>query len=103
VVVGESAVTAAPFFSSAGRPSQPFWGPQQDNKLVLWESLDEEEQANCWNALEQKKRWVVWCRANPGKMGRGRQAFKQCGRGERVQSRLVKQLGRDIRISVIQG
>jgi hypothetical protein len=61
VVVGESAVTVAPFFSSAGRPSQPFWGPQQGNKLVLWESLDEEEQARCWKVLEQEKGWIVWC------------------------------------------
>ena len=80
MVVGESTVTAAPFFASAGRPSQPFWGPQQGNKLVLWESLDEEEQATCWKVLEQEKGWVVWCRANPGKMDKGRQAFKQCGR-----------------------
>ena len=47
---------------------------------MLWESLDEEEQATCWKVLEQKKGWVVWCRANPGKMDKGRQAFKQCGR-----------------------
>jgi hypothetical protein len=71
VAVGELAVTAAPFFASAGRPSQPFWGPQQSNKLVLWESLDEEEQAKCWKVLEQEKGWVVWCRANPGKMDKG--------------------------------
>jgi hypothetical protein len=61
VVVGESAVTAAPFFASAGSPSQPFWGPQQGSKLVLWESLDEEEQVKCWKVLEQEKGWVVWC------------------------------------------
>jgi hypothetical protein len=73
-------VTAAPFFASAGRPSQPFWGPQQGNKLVLWESLDEEEQVNRWKVLEQEKGWVVWCRANPGKMDKGKQAFKKCGR-----------------------
>ena len=74
--VGESAVTAAPFFASAGRPSQPFWGPQQGNKLVLWESLDEEEQATCWKVLEQEKGWVVWCRANPGKIDKEKQAFR---------------------------
>jgi hypothetical protein len=79
VVVGELAVTAAPFFASVGRPSQPFWGPQQGNKLVLWESVDEEEQVNCWKVLEQEKGWVVWCRANPGKMDKGQQAFKKFG------------------------
>jgi hypothetical protein len=61
VVVGEPAVTAAHFFDSAGRPSHPFWGPKQGNKLVLWESLDEEEQVKCWKVLEQEKGWVVWC------------------------------------------
>jgi hypothetical protein len=25
-------------FESAGRPSNFFWGPQQGNKLILWES-----------------------------------------------------------------
>jgi len=79
MVVGESAVTVAPFFASAGRPSQPFWGPQQGNKLVLWESLDEEEQARCWSARTGKRMDCV-VRANPGKMDKGRQAFKQCGR-----------------------
>jgi hypothetical protein len=29
VVVGESTITAAPFFEGAGRPSKSFWGPQQ--------------------------------------------------------------------------
>jgi hypothetical protein len=52
-------VTAAHFFDSAGRPSHPFWGPKQGNKLVLWESLDEEEQVKCWKVLEQEKGWVV--------------------------------------------
>ena len=29
VLVGESMITAAPFFEGAGRPSKPYWGPQQ--------------------------------------------------------------------------
>jgi hypothetical protein len=29
VVIGRSAATASSFFDSAGRPSQPLWGPQQ--------------------------------------------------------------------------
>jgi hypothetical protein len=44
MVVGESAVTAASFFESAGRPSKPFGGAQQGNKLIFWEK-DKGEQA----------------------------------------------------------
>jgi hypothetical protein len=44
-------VTVAPFFDSAGRPSQLFWGPQQGNKLALWESISEEEKVECWDLL----------------------------------------------------
>ena len=66
MVIGESAMKAAPFFESAGRPSQPFWGPQQGNKLVLWESLSEEK-VKCWEILQQEKGWTIWCRAQPGK------------------------------------
>jgi hypothetical protein len=78
--IGESAVTAAPFFDSAGRPPQPFWGPQQGNKLVLWESLNEEEKVKCWELLQQEKGWAVWCRANPGKKDKGEQEFRKYGR-----------------------
>ena len=40
VMVGESAITCAPFFQSAGLPSKKNWGPQQGNKVILWESLN---------------------------------------------------------------
>jgi hypothetical protein len=42
----------------------------------LWESLDEEEQVQCWKMLEQEKGWVVWCRANPGTIDKEKQAFR---------------------------
>jgi len=44
VVIGESRLTAAPFFEGAGRPSGPFWGPQQERRVILWESLSLEDQ-----------------------------------------------------------
>ena len=44
VVIGESRLTAAPFFEGAGRPSVPFWGPQQGWRVILWESLSSEDQ-----------------------------------------------------------
>ena len=36
VVVGESAVTAAPFFESVGGPSKPFGGPHEGSKSVRY-------------------------------------------------------------------
>jgi len=51
VVVGESTITAAPFFEGAGRPSEPFWGPQQGRKVILWESLSPEDQEKCLTEL----------------------------------------------------
>jgi hypothetical protein len=44
--------------------------------IKLWESLDKEEQVQCWKMLEQEKGWVVWCRANPGKIDKEKQAFR---------------------------
>ena len=51
VVIGESRLTAAPFFEGAGRPSGPFWGPQQGRRVILWESLSPEDQQKCLNDL----------------------------------------------------
>jgi hypothetical protein len=39
---GESAVTAPPFFLSAGRGTTRFWGTEQGPTIFLWESLGEE-------------------------------------------------------------
>ena len=51
VVIGESRLTAAPFFEGAGRPSGPFCGPQQGLRVILWESLSSEDQQKCLNEL----------------------------------------------------
>jgi hypothetical protein len=39
---GESAVTAPPFFPSAGRGATRFWGKKQGPTIFLWQSLGEE-------------------------------------------------------------
>ena len=57
VVIGESRLTAAPFFEGAGRPSVPFWGPQQGRRVILWESLSPEDQQKCLNDLQDNKEW----------------------------------------------
>jgi hypothetical protein len=63
VVIGESRLTAAPFFEGAGRPSGPFWGPQQGRRVILWESLSREDQQKCLNDLQDDTDWVIWCKA----------------------------------------
>ena len=65
VLVGESMITAAPFFEGAGRPSKPYWGPQQGRRVILWESLSPESQQKCLTELQNDEEWVVWCKANP--------------------------------------
>jgi hypothetical protein len=45
VLIGESMITAAPFFEGEGRPSNPYWGPQQGRRVILWESS---MRHSCW-------------------------------------------------------
>jgi hypothetical protein len=52
VLIGESMVTAAPFFEGAERPSKPYWGPQQGRRVILWESLSLESQQECLMELQ---------------------------------------------------
>ena len=65
VLIGESTVTAAPFFEGAGRPSKPYWGPQQGRRVILWESLSLEGQQECLTELQNDAEWVIWCKAKP--------------------------------------
>ncbi len=59
---GESAVTAPPFFPSAGRGTTKFWGKKQGPTVFLWESLDEGGREECERAIRTHKDWVVWSR-----------------------------------------
>jgi hypothetical protein len=64
VIVGESTVTAAPFFEGAGRPSRPYWGPQQGRRVILWESLAAEDQKKFLTELQNDTEWVILCKAS---------------------------------------
>jgi len=44
---GESAVTALPFFPSAGRGTTRFWGKEQGPTVFLWEGLSEGGRKEC--------------------------------------------------------
>jgi hypothetical protein len=78
VVVGESTITASPFFEGAGRPSKPFWGPQQGRKVILWEGLSPEDQEKCLTELQSDRHWVIWCKAKPKDMAT--QLFREYGK-----------------------
>ena len=56
---GESAVTAPPFFLSAGRGTTRFWGKEQGPTVFLWESLGEEGREECEKAIRKHRDWVV--------------------------------------------
>ena len=78
VLVGESMITAAPFFEGAGRPSKPYWGPQQGRRVILWESLSPEGQQKCLTELQNDEEWVIWCKVNP--KDKTTHAFREYGR-----------------------
>jgi hypothetical protein len=88
VLVGESMITAAPLFEGEGRPSKPYWGPQQGRRVILWESLSPEIQQKCLTELQNDEEWVIWCKANP--KDRATQAFREYGKcifeGKRAKS-----------------
>ena len=81
VVIGESTITAAPFFEGAGRPSRSFWGPQQGRKVILWESLSQDDQ-QCLVEFRDDTNWVIWCKDKPKNMATQvlTQTFREHGR-----------------------
>ena len=76
MLIGESAVSAEPFFASAGRPEKPFWGPQTGPKLILWDSINDRGKDG---VREDDASWIVWCRAESKKTSKGGPNFKQHG------------------------
>ena len=82
VVIGESRLTAAPFFEGAGRLSVPFssWGPQQGQRVILWESLSSEDQQKCLNELRDDTKWVLLFCTKGGRNKRGQRSKKHGSR-----------------------
>jgi hypothetical protein len=76
----ESAVTAPPFFPSAGRGATRFWGKEQGPTIFLWESLGEEGREECERAIHTHRDWVVWSRARPMKGGGTLRGFEHVGK-----------------------
>ena len=64
---GESAVTAPPFFPTAGRGTTRFWGTEQGPTVFLWEGLGEAGREECERVIRAHRDLVVWSRARPMK------------------------------------
>ena len=64
---GETAVTAAPFFESAGRGDTTFWGDSQGPTVFLWESLDANGRRECEQVMDTRQDWIVWSRTRPSR------------------------------------
>jgi hypothetical protein len=77
---GESAVTAPPFFPSAGRGTTRFWGNEHGPTVFLWEGLGEEGREECERVIRTHRDWVVWSRARPMKGDRTPRGFKHAGK-----------------------
>jgi hypothetical protein len=77
---GESAVSAPPFFPSAGRGTTRFWGKRQGPTIFLWESLGEKGRKECERVIRTHRDWVVWSRARPMKGDGTLRGFEHVGK-----------------------
>ena len=62
---GATMVTAAPFFDVAGRGGIPFWGQTAGPEVVLWDTLDANEQQD-WKQMRAKHDDYIIVRRKPG-------------------------------------
>ena len=62
-IEGEAAMSAPPFFQSAGRGDLLFWGKKEGPTVVIWESLSEQEKKSWLEEANTMHDWVVWCKS----------------------------------------
>jgi len=62
-IEGEAAISAPPFFQSAGRGDLLFWGKKEGPTVVIWESLSEQEKKSWLEESSTIHDWVVWCKS----------------------------------------
>jgi len=65
-IEGEAAMSAPPFFQSAGRGDLLFWGKKEGPTVVIWESLSEQEKEIWLEGSSTMHDWVVWCKSTKG-------------------------------------
>jgi len=58
-IEGEAAMSAPPFFQSAGRGDLLFWGGKEGPTVVIWESLLEQEKESWLKESSTMHDWVV--------------------------------------------
>jgi len=62
-IEGMAAMSAPPFFQSAGRGDLLFWGEKEGPMVVIWESLSEQEKKSWLEESSTMNDWVVWCKS----------------------------------------
>ena len=62
-IEGEAAMSAPPFFQSAGRGDLLFWGKKEGRTVVIWESLPKQEKKSWLEEASTMHDWVVWCKS----------------------------------------
>jgi len=72
IIEGEAAMSAPPFFQSAGRADLLFWGEKEGPTIVVWESLSEQEKKSWLEESSTMHDWVM--SASP--------FFQSAGRGD---------------------
>jgi len=65
-IEGEAAMSAPPFFLSAGRGDLLFWGGKEGPTVVIWESLSEQKKKSWLEESSTMHDWVVWCKSEKG-------------------------------------
>jgi len=65
-IEGEAAMSAPPFFQSAGRRDLLFWGEKEGPTVVIWESLSEQEKASWLEEASTMHDWFVCRRSKKG-------------------------------------
>jgi len=65
-IEGEAAMSAPPFFQSAGRGDLFFSGGGEGPIAVIWESLSEHEKKSWLEESSTMHNWVAWCKSKRG-------------------------------------
>ena len=65
-IEAEAAMSAPPFFQSAGRGDLLFWGKKEGPTVVMWESQSEQEKESWLEESNTMHDWVVWCKSKKG-------------------------------------
>jgi len=87
-IEGEAAMSAPPFFQSAGRGDLLFWGKQEGLTVIIWESLSEQKKKSWLEESSTMHDLVAWCKSKNGAQEirsfelRGKEIFSQANYDE---------------------